>query len=130
MIPIFFRSIATLALVASLGQVHRARLRDGRPVAVKVQRPGIREQILEDLEAYKEVAELVDEHAEEGSQPLAETVEEFRKALMDPEQQAQALESMDVQPTEAVLEALNAAIDSLNNLAQSETLGGDINAVA
>ncbi len=67
---------------ASLGQVHRARLRDGRPVAVKVQRPGIREQILEDLEAFKEVAELVDEHAEEGSQPLAETVEEFRKALM------------------------------------------------
>ena len=67
---------------ASLGQVHRARLRDGRAVAVKVQRPGIREQILEDLEAFKEVAELVDEHAEEGSQPLAETVEEFRKALM------------------------------------------------
>src|SRR5207248_5730086 len=30
---------------ASLGQVHRAALRDGRPVAVKVQRPGIREQI-------------------------------------------------------------------------------------
>ncbi|HEY4591974.1 MAG TPA: AarF/UbiB family protein, partial [Thermoanaerobaculia bacterium] len=32
---------------ASLGQVHRARLRDGRPVAVKVQRPGIRQVILE-----------------------------------------------------------------------------------
>ena len=29
---------------ASLGQVHRAALRDGRQVAVKVQRPGIREQ--------------------------------------------------------------------------------------
>jgi predicted unusual protein kinase regulating ubiquinone biosynthesis (AarF/ABC1/UbiB family) len=67
---------------ASLGQVHRARLRDGRPVAVKVQRPGIREQILEDLEAFKEVAELVDQRAEPESQPLAGTVEEFRKALM------------------------------------------------
>ena len=31
---------------ASLGQVHRGRLRDGRPVAVKVQRPGIREQVI------------------------------------------------------------------------------------
>jgi len=28
---------------ASIGQVHRARLKDGTPVAVKVQRPGIRE---------------------------------------------------------------------------------------
>ncbi|HEX2780396.1 MAG TPA: AarF/UbiB family protein, partial [Gemmatimonadaceae bacterium] len=30
---------------ASLGQVHAATLRDGRPVVVKVQRPGIREQL-------------------------------------------------------------------------------------
>src|SRR6185436_17129138 len=34
---------------ASLGQVHRARMRDGRPVAVKVQRPNIRNQVLEEL---------------------------------------------------------------------------------
>jgi hypothetical protein len=58
------------------------------------------------------------------------TDHEFRDALMDPEQQASALESMGVQATEDVLEALNAAIEALNNLAQSETLGGDINAVA
>ena len=37
---------------ASLGQVHRAMLRDGREVAVKVQRPGIREQVVEDLDAF------------------------------------------------------------------------------
>ena len=35
---------------ASLGQVHRAALRDGREVVVKVQRPGITEQIVDDFE--------------------------------------------------------------------------------
>src|SRR5438105_2413436 len=34
---------------ASLGQVHAATLRDGREVVVKVQRPGLREQLADDL---------------------------------------------------------------------------------
>src|SRR6266850_7967431 len=51
---------------ASLGQVHRASLRDGRQVVVKVQRPGIREQIVADLEALGEVARFVDAHTELG----------------------------------------------------------------
>jgi hypothetical protein len=55
---------------------------------------------------------------------------QFREALMDPARQAQALEEMGVDATEDVLQALNAAIAAVNNLAQSETLGGDINAVA
>ena len=39
------------AAAASLAQVHRASMRDGRAVVVKVQRPGVREIIVEDLEA-------------------------------------------------------------------------------
>jgi len=49
---------------ASLGQVHRAVLRDGRTVAVKVQRPGIRQQVADDLEALEAVAELVERYSE------------------------------------------------------------------
>ena len=51
---------------ASLGQVHRARLRDGREVAVKVQRPDIRQVIVDDLEAFAEIAAMLDKHTEIG----------------------------------------------------------------
>jgi ubiquinone biosynthesis protein len=51
---------------ASLAQVHRATMRDGRAVVVKVQRPGIREIIVEDIEALEKVAEFIDSHTEVG----------------------------------------------------------------
>lgn len=51
---------------ASLAQVHRARMRDGREVVVKVQRPNIREQIVEDLEALCQIAQFLDAHTELG----------------------------------------------------------------
>ena len=51
---------------ASLSQVHRAYMRDGRAVVVKVQRPDIRELIVGDLEALGEIAHFLDEHTELG----------------------------------------------------------------
>src|SRR5438093_6924226 len=51
---------------ASLGQVHRASLRDGRPVVVKVQRPHIRKQIAEDFEVIEEIASFLDAHTKIG----------------------------------------------------------------
>lgn len=51
---------------ASLAQVHMAHMRDGRTVVVKVQRPDIREQIVEDLEALGEIAQFLDGHTELG----------------------------------------------------------------
>jgi predicted unusual protein kinase regulating ubiquinone biosynthesis (AarF/ABC1/UbiB family) len=51
---------------ASLAQVHRATMRDGRAVVVKVQRPGVREIIVEDLEALAQVADFIDAHTEVG----------------------------------------------------------------
>jgi len=62
---------------ASLAQVHRARMRDGRLVVVKVQRPGVRETIVEDLEALEEIAEFIDAHTEVGKRY------EFSNLLVD-----------------------------------------------
>ena len=51
---------------ASLSQVHRAEMRDGREVVVKVQRPDIRDVIVADLEALGEIAHFLDQHTELG----------------------------------------------------------------
>ena len=74
---------ATPIAAASLGQVHRARLRDGRQVAVKVQRPGIQETIADDLDALEEIAGWIDEHTDFGrSHHLRDFLDEFRKSLL------------------------------------------------
>lgn len=68
---------------ASLGQVHRAELRDGRQVVVKVQRPGVRTRAAEDLDALANLAELADKHTDLGRRMrFADIVEEFRKTLI------------------------------------------------
>ena len=67
---------------ASLGQVHRAQLRDGRRVAVKVQRPGVRETIAEDFEAFMNLAGFSERHTTVGRKyQLKSIVEQFRKTL-------------------------------------------------
>jgi ubiquinone biosynthesis protein len=68
---------------ASLGQVHRAVLRDGRTVAVKVQRPGIREAIVQDLDAIEDIVEFMDRHTKGGRKyEPARVLEEFRRTLL------------------------------------------------
>ena len=67
---------------ASLAQVHRARLRDGRRVAVKVQRPGIREEVLGDLDTLSEIVDLLDKHTDTGRRyEFANLFEELRTSL-------------------------------------------------
>jgi ubiquinone biosynthesis protein len=73
---------ATPLASASLGQVHRAVLRDGRQVVVKVQRPGIKERIAEDMEALAELADFADRHSEAGRRyGFGELLEQFRRSL-------------------------------------------------
>lgn len=53
-----FQDFAAEALAsASIGQVHAARLHDGTPVAVKVQKPGLAEQIETDIGVLAQLAE-------------------------------------------------------------------------
>ena len=69
---------------ASMAQVHRAELRDGRVVAVKVQRPDIRSRILEDMDVIGELAAAFDDHVGVAQRAgLAAMVDQFRRALLD-----------------------------------------------
>jgi predicted unusual protein kinase regulating ubiquinone biosynthesis (AarF/ABC1/UbiB family) len=81
---------------ASLGQVHKARLRDGRPVAVKVQRPGVRKKISEDLEVLREIVDFLDSHNETARRyEFKSILEELEQSLTretDYNQEAQNLQ--------------------------------------
>ena len=73
----------TPTAAASLGQVHRAVLRGGRMVAVKVQRPGIQERVEKDLNALEEVAAMFDRFS--GAARKVDAVrllQEFRRTLL------------------------------------------------
>jgi len=67
---------------ASIGQVHRARLKDGEAVAVKVQRPHIKRTVEVDLEIMLHLATLMERNIEEAAlhRPV-KIVEEFARSL-------------------------------------------------
>ena len=94
----FSRFEAEPIAAASLGQVHRAALRDGREVVVKVQRPGIAPQIADDFEALAEVAAFVEEHSDWArNHRITQIVEELRVSIgheLDYAREAQNLVTM------------------------------------
>jgi ubiquinone biosynthesis protein len=68
---------------ASLAQVHRAVLRDGREVAVKVQRPFVADTVRMDLDALAGFADKADRITDLGRRlRFADWVHEFRKTLL------------------------------------------------
>ena len=60
---VFSEFSETPAAAASLAQVHKARLRDGSPVAVKVQRPDARQIVETDLRILLLVARLAERYS-------------------------------------------------------------------
>lgn len=83
---------------ASLGQIHHVVMRDGREVAVKVQRPGIRESIIQDLHILTDIADFYDAHTEAGKRyEYGLMLEEFSKSILaelDYRKEAHNLETM------------------------------------
>ena len=68
---------------ASIGQVHKARLKTGEAVAVKVQRPHIEHKIKVDLEILHNMAHLATKRLEWAARyDLEEIVNEFSKTLL------------------------------------------------
>ncbi|MDB5873543.1 MAG: hypothetical protein JWQ07_2985 [Ramlibacter sp.] len=69
---------------ASLGQVHSATLRDGTPVVVKVQRPGVAKQVAEEFDVLTRITGFLDAHTEVGRRHrLRRMLEEFRTSIQE-----------------------------------------------
>ena len=68
---------------ASIAQVHRARLHDGRAVVLKVRRPGIEAKVEADLRLLSHLAQFVEKEVAEARryQPVR-VLEEFRSSIM------------------------------------------------
>ncbi len=94
-----FASFETEPLAsASIGQVHRAVLHSGKIVAVKVQRPGIRERFIEDLDALMSMSEKFENFSETArNYAVHNVIEELRYILLkelDYTQEAQNLDTL------------------------------------
>ncbi|MBN1575770.1 MAG: AarF/ABC1/UbiB kinase family protein [Chitinispirillaceae bacterium] len=78
-----FASFATAPFAsASIAQVHRAVLHDGREAAVKVQRPSVAETINVDLEIMRHIASLMEKHLHGvGAFEPQKLVDEFAGAI-------------------------------------------------
>ncbi|MET1025308.1 MAG: AarF/UbiB family protein, partial [Pseudoxanthomonas sp.] len=68
---------------ASLAQVHRAVLRDGTAVAVKVQKPGVAQRLLSDLSMLRSIAGAADKLTKVGRNlRFTDWLEEFGRTLV------------------------------------------------
>lgn len=68
---------------ASIGQVHTGVLKTGEKVVIKVQRPGIKETIEQDINILKNMARLIDENFKElGGIKTEGVIKEFSQSIM------------------------------------------------
>jgi ubiquinone biosynthesis protein len=78
-----FAELDTIAIAAgSLAQVHQAKLRDGRRVAIKIQRPNVGYVVERDLAVLEALAAFFNGDSIGQAYDLLGLVEEFRNSLM------------------------------------------------
>ena len=65
----------------SLAQVHLATLHDGTRVAIKVQRPGIRQRIADDISALEKVAGVAERLRTASMFSPSDTLDQFRRSI-------------------------------------------------
>ncbi len=79
-----FKRFDGIALAsASIGQAHRARLKSGRPVIVKVQHPGIEGTIRRDLDILRFLAEIAEKNEQVRRYQPAGLVREFSRMTLN-----------------------------------------------
>jgi ubiquinone biosynthesis protein len=77
-----FASFDTHAIAAgSIAQIYRATLKDGQPVAVKIQRPGIETIVNRDISLFKQIAGLLSTTDFGRRYSVVELAEEFSASL-------------------------------------------------
>lgn len=77
-----FASLDEPIAAASIAQVHEALLHDGRKVAVKVLRPGVRDRFWRDLDAMRFAAAQAEKHAPDARRlRLVEVVETLARSV-------------------------------------------------
>lgn len=78
-----FSSIDETPLAAaSIAQVHRATLKDGTPVVIKVLRPGAKQLIEEDMDLVESLAQLLEQYFSNLGYSPSAVVKEFSRELL------------------------------------------------
>ncbi len=94
-----FRSVEELPIAVSpFYQIHKAITREGTEVVVKVQKPGVKEKVVDDLEAMNEMAQIYDKYSgPEEEFEIQDALQDFRATILaelDYRQEAHNLKTM------------------------------------
>jgi len=129
----FDRFDAKPLAAASIAQVYGARLRSGEEVVVKVQRPGIREQVERDIDIVRRLAAVLQERAgwarSLGVEELAEGFAESLHDELDFRTEAGNIDAIAAQPADGVtLPTVHKALSTERVLVMRRLVGKPLSA--